>query len=221
MVDRLRALLEEPHDPAVARIVVWLACAVTLGLTIVVGLGGAGGSDHVSRPLVRTRSAAASSSRPTPPPAERSTVGHRPEPRQDPQDRRGSAARHRAEHELASHRALQHVPYRRGGISISLGGARGGRAILVARGPTRALARRGYHRFLLRFHDSGANYLPRFGTRRTPSSGAVCGAASGAAPRAARGAAITQPRPWGFPHQGAVSRPRPTLRSSRHIEACP
>jgi hypothetical protein len=161
VVDRLRALLEDPHDPAVARVVVFLACTVTLGLTIVVGLGGVGRSDQVPRPLVRQTSVAASSSRPTPAPAERSAVAHRTEPRQDPQDRPGSAAQRRAERELASHRALQHVPWHGDGVSIRLVGARGDRAVLVVRGASLAADRRGWRVFLDRWKDDGHSYLPR------------------------------------------------------------
>jgi hypothetical protein len=86
--------------------------------------------------------------------------------RQDPQDRPGTFAHRRAGRELATHRALQHVPWRRGDVTVELVGARDGRAVLRVEAPGIATARRGYHVFLRRFHDDGRAYLPRFATRR-------------------------------------------------------
>jgi hypothetical protein len=161
VVDRLRALLDGPFDPVVARAVVLLACAVTLGLTIVVGLGGEGGSDQASR-LPATRSDAATSLRPTPPPSGGTASDHRIDPRQDPQDRPGSAAARRADRELSTHLALQHLPYRHGGVAISLIGARGTRAVLRVEAAGLAAARRGWRRFLRRYRDGGRAYRPVF-----------------------------------------------------------
>jgi hypothetical protein len=157
VIDRLRALLEDPYDPAVARAVVVLACVVTLGLTAVVGIGGAGSSEETTR----TRPEGPTSSRSTPTPVGRPAVAHRREPRQDPQDLRGSASRRRATGELASHRALQHVPWHGDGVSIRLVGARGDRAVLLVRGPSVAADRRGWAAFLGRWKDDGNSYLPR------------------------------------------------------------
>jgi hypothetical protein len=82
--------------------------------------------------------------------------------RQDRQDRRGSAVHRRALAEVAAHRALQHVPYRSGGVSIELVGARWGRALLRVEAPTVGAARRSWRAFLRRFHDPGAAYVVRF-----------------------------------------------------------
>ena len=81
---------------------------------------------------------------------------------QDPQDERGSAASPRAARALQSHRALQHVPYRDGGLTVALVGARGSQAVLRVSAPTVAAARRGWHRFLRRYRDSGRAYVPIF-----------------------------------------------------------
>jgi hypothetical protein len=166
VVDRLRALLEHPHDPAVARAVVVLACWLTIGLAVLIGLGGAGVSDQASTPSIKSPRGAGTSVRPSPPPAGRSAVGHLPEPRQDPQDRPGSAARRRAEQELASHRALQHVPWHGDGVSIRLIGVQGTRAALGVEAASVPAARRGWRGFLRRYRDDGRAYQPRFEARR-------------------------------------------------------
>jgi hypothetical protein len=87
---------------------------------------------------------------------------------QDPQDHPGSAAHRRATREIADHRALQHVPYRAGGVAIDLVGARGDRAVLAVRATTRAAARRGWRAFLRRYRDDGHSYFPRFRTGGGP-----------------------------------------------------
>jgi hypothetical protein len=163
VVDRLRALLQDPHDPAVARAVVLLACAATLGLAVVVGLGGAAGSDVRSGPA-RTPAprATAEVARPVTHRVGRSAARRRPEPRQDPQDRPGSPPARRADRELSTHRALQHVPYRHDGITITLVGADGPRAVLRVESADRADAHRGWRRFLRRYRDDGRAYLPIF-----------------------------------------------------------
>jgi hypothetical protein len=162
VVDRLRALLEDPHDPAVARAVVLLACAVTLGLAIVVGLGPVGRGEDPSAPRPPA-TMAATSARPTTPLSER-TARRRPDLRQDPQDRPGSPAARRADRELITHRALQHVPYRHGGVTITLVGIDGPRAVLRVEASGHADARRGWRRFLHLYRDDGRAYLPTFGT---------------------------------------------------------
>lgn len=168
MVERLRALLEAPHDPAVARAVVVLACIVTVCLMTVVGLGGTGSGPVEGRSQSTLK---ASSSRPVPETAteHRRVRVRRTEPLQDPQDRPGTAAARRAHRELGSHRALQHLPYRRGGVAISLIGARGPRAILRVEASTVAVAHRAWRTFLRRYGDDGRAYLPAFkvkGARR-------------------------------------------------------
>jgi hypothetical protein len=160
MVDGLRDLAEHPLDRRVARGILILGLAATVGAGLLVGLAsiGAGGrtgaamagvADGRGQPRVEVPATIASKSAAAP-------------PWQDPQDRRGSAARRRATAELRSHRALQHVPYRHAGVSVVLAGARGPRAVLRVGGPTVAAARAGWRAFLGRFDDRGSAYVPRF-----------------------------------------------------------
>jgi hypothetical protein len=86
-------------------------------------------------------------------------------PAQDPQDQPGTRAAAEARRELSTHRALQHVPWRRGNLVIDLTGARRSRAILRVSAPHLDAARRGYRRFLRRFGDDGGAYIPRFRAR--------------------------------------------------------
>jgi len=161
MVDRLRALLEEPLDPRVGRAIVVLASAILIGLAALFVL--------VARePETSTRVEA--------PPAAQSTSGSAPADlapaptpespaaprRQDPQDQVGSAAARRAARALASHRALQHVPYRNDELVVELVGARGHRAVLRVSAATVQAARAGWRRFLRRYRDSGRAYIAIF-----------------------------------------------------------
>jgi hypothetical protein len=161
VVDRLRALLDDPHDPSVARAVVVLACWLTIGLAALIGLGRSGGDDQAVRPPTRSHAVAATSVQPTTPLPER-TARRRPDPRQDPQDRPGSPAARRADRELSTHRALQQVPYRHGGVAITLVGADGPRAVLRVEAASLIDARRGWRIFLRRCRDDGRSYLPIF-----------------------------------------------------------
>ncbi len=161
MPDRLRALLDLPLDPRVARAGLVLASAVFLGFAAValVGLGNGGDGPESSTSAHGEAPAAPRLARPE----YRSHAKARAAvPRQDPQDRSGSAARRAARHELRSHRALQHVPYEREGVSITLVGARSGRALLRVRADDLAAARRGWRAFLVRFGDDGRAYQPIF-----------------------------------------------------------
>jgi hypothetical protein len=177
MIDRLRFLLDRPLDPLAARAVVVLATAVLLGFAAVFVLGtsqpgpsaapreqGLPARPQSGQPLGR---APLDASPPLQAPPSRR--------RQDPQDEKGSAAAKRAARALNSHRALQHVPYRRGELSIELVGVRGGRAALRVSAPTLAEARGGWRRFLRRYGDAGRAYAPRFkggvGARDLRSSG--------------------------------------------------
>lgn len=163
MAERLRALLEHPLDPRVARAAVALGCAVLLGFAALIVVAGTGSGPN--RPSARDQSGAGLT-------IDRPMAARRPaggirtprsdRPRQDPQDRPGSPAALRAERELASHRALQHVPYRHGGLSVVLVGAEGKRAVLRVRAATAAAARRGWRRFLRRYRDPGAAYRAEF-----------------------------------------------------------
>jgi hypothetical protein len=162
MIDRLRFLLDRPLDPLVARTVVVFASAILLGFAALFVLG----TSETGRP-------AASGLRATQPQPVRSFGAVPPEaalpaPResrqrpQDPQDKKGSPAASSAAKALRSHRALQHVPYRRGRLTVRLAGARGTRAVLAVSAPTISAARRGWRGFLRRYRDSGRSYIPRF-----------------------------------------------------------
>jgi len=162
--DRLRALLERPLDPRAGRAVTVLAAAISLGFATALGLGVGDGPNRST--LERPPDGGA---RPSPPLAASSpreparSERHRP-PRQDPQDDPGSEAGRRARAALRSHRALQHVPYRAGGVAIDLVGADGGRAVLRISAESAAVARRGWRAFLRRFDDDGLAYEPIFTT---------------------------------------------------------
>jgi hypothetical protein len=167
VLERFRAFLERPLDPSAGRAVLALAAAILLGLALLFVLAG-GGSGHRADPPARVAAHAAPAPAPEPSPARRPATGQpsreRSVPRQDPQDRRGGAAE-RASEQLRTHRALQHVPYRRGRLRIELAGARGGKALLRVSAPTAAAARRGWRAFLRRYRDSGRSYAPVFDGR--------------------------------------------------------
>lgn len=175
MIDRLRFLLDRPLDPLVARAVVVFATAVLLGFAAVFVLG----VDESNHPAAVSRSEVVAPSRPAPSfGAHEVEAPSSAEPkaprrhRQDPQDEKGSPANARAARALRSHRALQHVPYRRGPFTVRLVGARGSQAVLAVRAPTISAAHLGWRRFLRRYRDSGRSYIPRF-------SGAGAGGADG------------------------------------------
>ncbi|MBS1886105.1 MAG: hypothetical protein JSU06_02865 [Actinobacteria bacterium] len=167
MNGRLRDLAGRPLERRVGRATLGVGLAVTVGFCLVVALAGIGRRPGTAPPA-HPRPAAVR--RATPGPSSLATgagqaspaTGPTPWPRQDPQDRRGSADRRRAAAELESHRALQHVPWRHGNIVVALVGAEGLRAILRVVGPDLAAARRGYRSFLYRFDDRGRAYRPRF-----------------------------------------------------------
>lgn len=162
MIDRLRFLLDRPLDPLAARAVVVFATAVLLGFAALFVLG----SGESNPPEAAGRQPVAGqlgdlggvNARPAVPPK----ISH--PRRQDPQDEEGSSAAGRAAKAMRSHRALQHVPYRSGPLTVRLVGARGDRAVLVVSAPTMGDARRGWQRFLRRYRDRGRAYLTRFET---------------------------------------------------------
>ena len=162
MVDRLRASLDRPLDPSAARSILALASAILLGLAALFVLAGG----EPDRPTSREdRPAAASPFVPAAPVAEvekEAVEHHSPARRQDPQDEKGSAAARRADRALRAHRALQHVPYRDGEVTVALIGARRSRAVLRVSAPTVPEARRGWRRFLRGYRDSGRAYVPVF-----------------------------------------------------------
>lgn len=159
MADRLRALLDRPLDADVARAI--LACAVAIFLGVAGLLALAGSEPDRPAPQGRRAMAPPASSVPTGrvEAFEDKAAEHR---RQDPQDEEGSAAARHAGRALRMHRALQHVPYRDGTVRIVLVGARGSRAVLRVDAVSVTEARRGWRRFLRRFHDAGRSYVPVF-----------------------------------------------------------
>jgi hypothetical protein len=160
VIERLRGLLDRPLAPSVARAVLLLALAVGVGFAIVVAATGVDRNPGIER--ASTRSTSATNRAPSV-----RALGPSNMPPQDPQDRPGSAAHRRAAAELADHRALQHVPFEGPRVSITLIGARGGRAVLQVHAATRGEARHGWQDFLRRFRDRGDAYIPRFeGGRR-------------------------------------------------------
>jgi hypothetical protein len=160
MVDRLRVLLEEPLDPRVGRAVVVLASAIVLGLAALFVLAA---REPEIGTRVETPTTAPSPSDQAPPELEPAPIEKAASRRrQDPQDQEGSPAARRAARALASHRALQHLPYRSGGLTVELVGARGHRAVLRVSAETARAARRGWWRFLRRYGDSGRAYTPIF-----------------------------------------------------------
>jgi hypothetical protein len=161
MVDRLRVLLEEPLDPRVGRAVVVLASAIVLGLAALFVLASRdpepGARDEA--PSTAQSTSGLAPAEPELAPVEEPLTSQR---RQDPQDQEGSPAARRAARALASHRALQHVPYRSGELKVDLVGARGHRAVLRVSAPTAQAAREGWSRFLRRYRDTGRAYVPLF-----------------------------------------------------------
>jgi len=158
MIDRLRALLAEPLDPRVGRAIVALAGAVLLGFAALFVLAA-----HEPDPNAEADAPPAVASKPASAAADLLSAPANPDPfpqhRQDPQDQRGSAAARRAARALRSHRALQHVPYRSGKLTIELAAARGRRAVLRVSAATVQDARAGWRLFLHRYRDSGRAYI--------------------------------------------------------------
>jgi hypothetical protein len=161
MIDRLRALLAEPLDPRAGRALAALAAAILLGFAALFVLAA-----HEPEAGVKVEESPAAVSKPGSAaadlviaPTERERLPRRP---QDPQDQKGSAAGRRAALALASHRALQHVPYRSDGLTVELVGAHGHRAVLRATADTVHAARTGWRQFLRRYRDSGRAYTPIF-----------------------------------------------------------
>lgn len=164
MIDQLRFLLDRPLDPMAARAVVVFATAILLAFATLFALGASesGSSAAPARQAVpaqpqwgRSFGAGQVEAAPPVPRASRRR-------RQDPQDEKGSAAGRRATKALRSHRALQHVPYRHGRLTVRLIGARGGRAVLAISAPTIPAAHRGWRQLLRRYRDGGHAYLTRF-----------------------------------------------------------
>lgn len=166
MADRLRFLLDRPLDPPAARAIVVFATAILLGFGALFALGASESAPRstAARQEVTAHRRAVRSTGAARPETDRpaTPVARGPRRQQDPQDEQGSAAAARAVKALRSHRALQHVPYRQGHLSVRLVGAHRGRALIAVSAPTTAVARRGWRRFLRRYHDAGRLYIPRF-----------------------------------------------------------
>jgi len=162
MADRLRALLDRPLDPSAARAILVFASAILVGFAALFVLA----ASEPEQPISTGHPSAAVSS-PNPGAAiqaaeDNSAEGHAALSRQDPQDVEGSFAALRAGRALRSHRALQHVPYRSGRLTVELAGARGPRALLRVTAGTVRAARAGWRRFLRRYRDSGRAYIAIF-----------------------------------------------------------
>jgi hypothetical protein len=170
MVDRLRALLEEPLEPRVGRAIVVLASAILLGLAALFILAAREpeNSTRAEEQLAAQSTPRSAAVELAPAPTAETPAAPRP---QDPQDREGSAAARRAARALASHRALQHVPYRSGDLAVELVGARGHKAVLRVSAATVQAARAGWRRFLGRYRDSGRVYIPLFRANRQHRDG--------------------------------------------------
>jgi hypothetical protein len=167
MVDRLRALLDRPLDPSAARAILAFASAIFIGFAALFVLAG-GQADQPTPPDHPPASTAPSDPAASAARSDTLRIGRAVAlRRQDPQDIEGSTADRRAARALRSHRALQHVPYRRGHLAIVLVGAQGQRAVLRVSAPTRAAGQRGWRAFLCRFRDRGEAYIARFVVRDT------------------------------------------------------
>jgi hypothetical protein len=166
MIDRLRALLDRPLDPSAARAILVFASAILVGVAALFVLA-AGQPDQPPSPGHPSVAAVPPSSVLPTPAVEGNPADDQVAPRrQDPQDVEGSLAARRADLALRSHRAIQHLPYRRGELAISLAGARADRALLRVSAPNLPAARRGWSAFLRRYQDRGNAYIARFVLRR-------------------------------------------------------
>lgn len=159
MVERFRTFLERPLHPSVSRAMLVLAVAVSVGFALVSLLADLGDRPHDERRAVPRSQAPPTAVAIRTPSTWASGTGK--VAGQDAQDRLGTMAHREAVREVGGHRALQHVPWHRDGVSIQLIGADAGRAVLAVEGPSIAAARRGWHLFLRRYHDDGRSYLPR------------------------------------------------------------
>lgn len=166
MVDRFLDFLYAPLSGRAGRAVLILTAAVCHGyvLLTLLSIGAGRDAQPADHRDAQRRAVPVRSARSDPDPR----VAHA---RQDPQDRAGSAAARAARGELRSHRALQHVPYRGAGVTVTLVGARHGRALLSVRGGDLATERRGWRAFLRRFGDDGSAYVPVFAAGRAAGAG--------------------------------------------------
>lgn len=190
MLDRFLDFLYAPLSGRAARAVLILTALVCHGYVLVTLLSIAAGGEAQPGAEHHDARRRAAPVRP---------VGSDPDPgvadpRQDPQDRPRSAAARAAQGELRSHRALQHVPYRGAGVTITLVGARRGRALLSVRGGDLATERRGWRAFLRRFEDDGSAYVPVFAASRDGAEAARSRLGSGGWGRRDRSAQMTSVR---------------------------
>jgi hypothetical protein len=173
LVDRFLDFLYAPLSGRAAKAILILTAAVCHGYVLLTLLSIAAGQD--SHPRTERHDSGHSIAPVVSP--QPGGEPHAPRPRQDPQDRPGSVAARAARGELRTHRALQHVPYRKAGVTITLIGARHGRALLSVRGGDLSTERQGWQRFLRRFGDDGTAYIPRFAAGHTGASTARVGVA--------------------------------------------
>ena len=168
VLERFRLFLDRPLEPSAGRAILAFAAAILIGLALLFVLAG---REDDRRPASHepgtTRVAPRSALAPlrTGHVAPERTERERSARREDPQDKRASAAGRRARAELRTHLALQHVPYREGELTIRLVGARQGKALLRIAASSVSAARRGWRRFLRRYDDAGRAYVPLFEAR--------------------------------------------------------
>jgi hypothetical protein len=223
VIERLRALLERPLDPALSRAMLALALAVGTGFAIVALLAGSGahtgmGGSREARPTPARQEKIDRAPRPVPTPSPGKVSGR------DAQDHRGTAAHRRATREVADHRALQHVPYEEAAVSVKLVGVLRGRAVLEVEGPSIGAARRGWRRFLRRFDDDGGAYVPRFetiGAASTTATSAHPGVQPGFRQGVHPGVRREGRRTGRIPGRGAGSADPKNLRSTRRTQVGP
>jgi hypothetical protein len=164
MADRLRTLLDRPLDPSAARAILVFASAILVGFAALFVLAASEPDQPTSPGHPSVAAAPPGPVLPTQAVEGNPAEDQAAQRRQDPQDVEGSLAARRADRALRSHRAIQHLPYRRGELAITLAGARGDRALLRVSAPNLRAARRGWRAFLRRYHDRGEAYIARFVT---------------------------------------------------------
>jgi hypothetical protein len=223
VIDRIRDLLDRPLDRRQAEAIVAIAASVTFAFGVLVALGIVGrpasnppaSREDFTRPTAPSRVPAGALDHPP------ASGDRHPDQTQDPQDRKGTAAYGRARRAARDHRALQHLPYRHGGVTVALVGAEQGRAVLRIAAPTIAAAHRGWRDFLRRFADDGGAYEARFQVRARNGITGRRKVARGAARGAARPDGATRAGRRRIRHQHTDRGARSFLTSKPHPNASP
>lgn len=228
MLERFQCFLNQPLEPSAGRAIVACASALFLGLGVLVVLGAVDVAERPAGEAQAPTAASAPAAAIPPPPVEipeQIAVPVPPHRRQDPQDVPGSAAARRVAGVLRERRALQHVPYRSGKLTVDLVGARDGEAVLRVIGPSIDAARQGWRAFLRRYRDAGTSYRPVFvqGGRASMTEVALlaCPAAGSAAHQAAGPAVAAGAQRGPIAHHKAASASSISPTSPPHIEVSP